>query len=98
MNREEIKKKLIELYAEIFQDSGVDTDLLEYVDLIDDLGMDSITFITLIVEIEAMFGIIVPDDLLLIDNFKSMDDVIQVVSDQLVEKTAAKMGEGNDEV
>lgn len=86
MSREEIKEKLIALCAEIFQNSGVDTDLLEYVDFEDDLGMDSLTFITLLVEVEAAFGITIPDDLLLMDNFKNMGDVIQIVVDQLAEK------------
>ncbi|MBR6559056.1 MAG: hypothetical protein IKT70_08650 [Clostridia bacterium] len=85
MNLEEIKEKTVTLCAQIFESSGVDTDLLEYVDFVDDLGMDSITFITLIVEIEAAFDITVPDDLLLIENFKNMDDVIGVVFDQLSE-------------
>lgn len=96
MNRDEIKEKLITLCAEIFKDSNVDTDLLEYVDFADDLGMDSITFITLIVELEATFDITVPDDLLLMDNFKNMDDVIKVVAEQLDEKTKEKEGECDD--
>ena len=86
MSREEIKEKLIALCEEIFQGSGVDTDLLEYVDFEDDLGMDSLTFITLLVEVEAAFGITIPDDLLLMDNFKNMGDVIQIVADRLAEK------------
>ena len=86
MSREEIKEKLITLCAEIFQNSGVDMDLLEYVDFEDDLGMDSLTFITLLVEVEAAFEITIPDDLLLKDNFKNMGDVIQIVVDQLAEK------------
>ena len=90
MNRDEIKEKLVALCTEIFKDSNVDTDLLEYVDFADDLGMDSITFITLIVELEAAFDITVPDDLLLMDNFKNMDDVIKVVAAQLAESTTEK--------
>lgn len=86
MSREEIKEKLIALCAEIFQDSGVDTALLEYVDFEDDLGMDSLTFITLLVEVEAAFGITIPDDMLLMENFKNMGDVIQIVVDQQTEK------------
>ena len=85
MSREEIKEKLIILCAEIFQNSGVDTDLLEYVDFEDDLGMDSLTFITLLVEVEAAFEITIPDDMLLMENFKNMGDVIQIVVDQLAE-------------
>ena len=90
MNRDEIKEKLIALCAEIFKDSNVDTDLLEYVDFADDLGMDSITFITLIVELEAAFDITVPDDVLLMDNFKNVDDIINVVAEQLAESTTEK--------
>ena len=86
MSREEIKEKLITLCAEIFENSGVDTDLLEYVDFEDNLGMDSLTFITLLVEIEAAFEITIPDDLLLMENFKNMGDVIPIVADQLAEK------------
>ncbi len=86
MSREEIKEKLIALCAEIFRDSGVNTDLLEYVDFEDDLGMDSLTFITLLVEVEAAFEITIPDDMLLMENFKNMGDVIQIVVDQLAEK------------
>ena len=51
MTKELIKSNLIDLCSEIFKESNVDTDLIEYVDYVDDLGMDSITFITLIVEI-----------------------------------------------
>ena len=85
MNRDEIKEKLVPLCA--------DTDLLEYVDFADDLGMDSITFITLIVELEATFDITVPDDLLLMDNFKNMDDVVNVVAEQLHPKTTEQEDE-----
>lgn len=83
LNCEEIKSKLIELCSEIFQNSGVDADLIEYVDFVDDLGMDSINFITLIVEIEDCFEILVPDDLLMIENFKNVDDVVKIVFTEL---------------
>ena len=52
MTIENIKKELINLVSTLFADKGFDVDIIEYVDLIDDLGMDSITFISLIVEIE----------------------------------------------
>lgn len=79
MDREEIKIKLVELCSGLFQSSGVDTDLIEYVDFIDDLGMDSITFISLIVELEVCFSIIIPDDMLLMDNFKNVDDIVEII-------------------
>ena len=83
MTHNEIKEKIIALCSEIFQNSGIDADILEYVDFSDDLGMDSIVFITLIVEIEMKFDITVPDEWLLMDNFKNVDSVFKVVTEQL---------------
>lgn len=81
MDKNEIKSKLIDILAVMFPDSGVDKDILEYTDLMDDLGMDSITFISIIVEIEDVFNIIVPDDMLLIENFRNVDSIIQIIED-----------------
>lgn len=83
MPTDEIKSELIQLITELFKEKGYDVDIIEYVDLIDDLGMDSITFITLIVEVEAVFGITIPDDMLLMDNFKNVHDTVQIVANQL---------------
>ncbi len=69
------------MLAMLFPDSGVDKDVLEYTDLMDDLGMDSITFISIVVEIEDVFEITVPDDLLLMENFRNVDSIIQIVED-----------------
>lgn len=79
MNRGEIKDKLIEVCREIFQSTGEDMDLIEYVDFYDDLGMDSITFITLVVEIEACFKITIPDDMLLMDYFNNINSTIDII-------------------
>lgn len=83
MDHEEIKSKLIDLCSEIFQNSGVDADLIEYVNFVDDLGMDSITFITLVIEIEDCFEMIVPDDLLTIENFENLDNVVDIIFTEL---------------
>ena len=87
MNHKSIKPKLITLCTDIFKNSGVDTDLLEHVDFIDDLGMDSITFIALIVEIEECFEIVIPDDMLLPENFKCVDDIGSVIENELSKKS-----------
>ena len=79
MNSDEIKNKLIDMIQTLFPDSGVDKDILPYVDLIDDLGMDSIIFISIVVEVEDLFGITVPDDMLLMENFKDIDGIIQII-------------------
>lgn len=80
MEINEIKQSAIQLVKNLFAD--IDEDMIEYVDFIDDLGMDSITFISIVVEIEDRFDIIVPDDMLLIGNFRNVDDIVNcVVSD-----------------
>ena len=87
MTTETIKQEVIELISELFKDKGFDIDILEYVDLIDDLGMDSITFISIVVEIEAHFNIEVPDDMLLLENFKCIDDIVSVIENELSKKS-----------
>lgn len=86
MTSKTIKQEVIELISELFKDKGFDIDIIEYVDLIDDMGMDSITFISIVVEIEAHFGIEVPDDMLLLENFKCVDDVVSIIENELSKK------------
>ena len=88
MTTETIKQEVIELISELFKDKGFDIDIIEYVDLIDDLGMDSITFISIVVEVEAHFKIEVPDDMLLLENFKCVDDIVSVIENELSKKSA----------
>ena len=87
MTTETIKQEVIELISELFKDKGFDIDIIEYVDLIDDMGMDSITFISIVVEVEAHFGIEVPDDMLLLENFKCVDDIVSVIENELSKKS-----------
>ncbi len=83
MIQEEIKESVIDLLAELFAEQNFDRDILEYIDLIDDAGMDSITFITLVVVIEAKFNVTIPDDMLLMENFKNVDDILRIVENEL---------------
>ena len=54
MDTVEIKNKIINVLNELFSEAGVDKDILEYVDLVDDLGMDSINFVSIIIELETL--------------------------------------------
>ena len=87
MEKSEIKAKILEILSNLFQNTGIDTDVLEYVDLIDDFGMDSVNFISLIVELEAEFDIQIPDDMLLLENFKCVDDIVSVIENELSNKS-----------
>lgn len=83
MTKSEIKTGVIFLISKLFADKGLDTDIIEYIDLIDDAGMDSITFISIVVEIEAKFDIMVPDEMLLIENFRKIDKIVDIVFEEL---------------
>ena len=73
----EIKQKMIAICMEIFQSFSTEMDTIEYLDFIEDLGMDSITFITLIIEIEANFEITIPDDILSMANFRNFNVIVR---------------------
>ena len=83
MERNDIKEKIIDIIDRLFSDAGVDRDILEYVDLIDDLGMDSINFISLIIELESTFDIQIPDDWLLMEKFQNYTLIYSTVEELL---------------
>ena len=49
MKNEEIKSIVISVIYNLFKENGYDIRVIEYANLIDDMGMDSITFISLVV-------------------------------------------------
>ena len=87
MTTETIKQRIVELISQLFEDKGFDAGVIEYVNLIDDLGMDSLTFISIVVEVEACFGIEVPDNMLLLEKFKCIDDIVSIVESELSNKS-----------
>lgn len=86
MEKNEIKAKILGILSNLFQNTGIDTDVLEYVDLIDDLGMDSVNFISLIVELEAEFDIQIPDEWLLMDKFREYSLILFAVEELIMPK------------
>lgn len=83
MNKGNVKHELTNLITVIFQNTGLDTDVIEEVDFVEDLGMDSITFISMVVEIESYFDIIVPDGYLRIDKFNNVDQIVSIIEEEL---------------
>lgn len=55
-------------------------------DLINDLGMDSISLMMLVVEIEEMFQIVLPDDFFNIDNLSHFDSIVLLIEGLLLSK------------
>lgn len=83
MTKDNIKDSVIDMLSRMFADMQFERDVIEYIDLIDDARMDSITFISIVVEIEAEFNITVPDDMLLIENFKNADSITNIIEQEL---------------
>lgn len=83
MNKGNVKHELTNLITVIFQNTGLDTDVIEEVDFVEDLGMDSITFISMVVEIESYFEIIIPDGYLRIDKFNNVDQIVSIIEEEL---------------
>ncbi len=79
MSNEEIKEKLLDFCFDLFKDSGVERDIIEYVDFTDDLGMDSVTFMSMLIGVESCFDIIIPDEMLLMEYFRDFDKTFNVV-------------------
>ena len=83
MNETEIKDRVIKIVSNIFEERGFEKDVIEYIDLIDDAGLDSITFVSLVIEIETEFGITVPDEMLLPENFRQIDNFVSVIKHEI---------------
>ena len=83
LENSEIKTKVTDILNNIFPKFESDTRILEYVDLIDELGMDSLTFIAIVVEIESSFNIIVPDEMLRLESFRNVGKIIEIVENAI---------------
>ena len=86
MRAEIIKKEIIELILNLFIDQGFMVEDIEYLDFIEDVGIDSITFISMVVELELHFDIEVSDELLTLDNFKDIEHIVSIVMHEIETK------------
>ncbi len=72
-----IKDKIIEIleqYGIIIEDDGADVDLQEY-------GMDSLTYIMFICDVEECFSVQLPDEYLAIDGIVSLNTMVEIIED-----------------
>jgi len=81
MEIKEVKKKVVEALENvgIFIDENVDEDsnLKNYIE-------DSIQFISMIIEFEEAFGIEIPTEILMFDNFDSLDKISVILQELLI--------------
>ena len=79
---DEIRNKISEIVLEnasIYNECVFHKDL----NLLEDLGFDSIQFVNVIVSLETEF----PDDLLLMDKIKTVNDLYSAIKTILIDKT-----------
>ena len=81
MDRNEVKSIVIDILVDVFSGKGIDTANAENLDLIIDLGMDSILFMTLLIEIEQKFDITIPDEKINMNNFRTIENLVCTVRD-----------------
>lgn len=55
-------------------------------DLVKNLGMDSLTFVEMIILIEEEFNIEIPFEILVINNFNNIDSIANVVKKALIDQ------------
>lgn len=88
MEKELIRKQSFFLCTEHFKSSSfvcTDMKFMECADFVDDFGMDSIMFISLIVKIEGHFGIVIPENMLSMENFRNIDSIAEIITDCIEE-------------
>lgn len=77
MDRQNIKMRILDVFSKIgflIDDEAID--LNEYIP-------DSIGFVTLIIEIEDEFGVNFPNELLNINSFNSIENLVTIIDDLL---------------
>lgn len=77
--REEIRVQVCAILMECFKSQKLDESHIGKYDLIEDLGMDSITFIYLMVTIERHFNIVISDEDMLMIRFRNVDSMVELV-------------------
>ena len=80
----DVRSKIKNLVSGLFNDRIFDINFIEHLDLITDLGMDSLTFISMIIEIEVQFNITVSDNLLFMENFANINDIVEIIENEIL--------------
>ena len=79
MNDTDIKDKISEILSVLFKGEGVESDAFGQYNLIAELGLNSIRFMLLVVELEKYYNFVIEDDFLSMENFQYLDDIVKIV-------------------
>ncbi len=79
--------KIENTLTNIFEENGIFID--DKTILLSDYFPDSLTFVNIIIGIEEAFDIELPDEMLLIENLGTFDDLLERVSHEMERKAAS---------
>lgn len=83
MNRDSIKKELLEIINPYIDEKELTTDISESSDLINDLNINSAHMVDIVLDIEEKFDIVIEDDF--IGNMDTVGDVLDIISKKITE-------------
>lgn len=72
-------EKVSLVLTSLFREKGFVFDEIDGLDLIDDLAMDSLIFVSIVVEIENSFKIVVEDDYLEMSKFRNIKKIVAII-------------------
>lgn len=78
----EVKFKIDTVIVNILGENGIYLSSISDISLLE-LGIDSILFITLVIEIEEEFGINIPDEHMNLEDLSSLDKICKIVIEQM---------------
>ena len=86
MKKDNIRSAVAEVISEVFAEEKFESGMIDTVDLVDDFGMESITFISLIMALETKFVIRIPDAMIKAENFRKIDNIAIIVEGELTKQ------------
>ena len=83
MTREEIKQNLIKVLSNNISENKTNEYDYENINIIDEYDIESLTFISIIIDLEHIFNVIIPDDLLQMDEFSDFNNIVNILDSLL---------------
>ena len=83
MKKEDIKYKVVNIFNKITTQNNVKVDKNNTYDIFSNLAITSIEFISLVVELENSFNIVIPDDKIVYAYFQNISDIVEIIYDEL---------------
>lgn len=80
------RKKLCEVLTNVLGETINETEISDTTELDKDLGLDSVTLIELLVDLEDMYGIEFKDDELMMELFFNINSLEEIVKKHLLDR------------